>query len=144
MKVTHSKGRRGGFTIAEMMVVIVIIGLLATLVVPRLGAFFGQAQSTRVKADITGIMTALDSHKMINAGQWPDSLDDVINPPGGGEGLLTRIPKDPWNEPYQYEPPQPGSGGKPRVFTLGSDKAPGGEGEAADISNFDLFGDEDR
>lgn len=142
MKLNQRARRRSGFTIAEMMVVIVIIGLIATLVVPNLGAFFGQAQATKVKADITSIMTALENHRMFNAGKWPESLDEVVNPSGGGEGALKRVPKDPWDNPYQYESPRPGSGDGPHVFTLGSDGAIGGEGDAADISNRDLFDDE--
>lgn len=145
MKVNHRVRRRqSGFTIAEMMVVIVIIGLIATLVVPNLGAFFGQAQTTKVKADISSIMTALENHRMFNAGKWPESLDEVVNPSDGSEGALKRVPKDPWNNPYQYDPPRRGSSEAPRVYTLGSDGAVGGDGDATDLSNEDLFDDEDN
>jgi len=134
--------RRAGFTIAEMMVVIVIIGLIAAMIVPNLGAFFGQAQSTKVKADIKSIVDAIESHRMVNAGKYPESLEEVVNPPGGGQGFLKNMPKDPWGNTYQYEPK---NGSSPmRVYTLGGDNSPGGEGEDADVDNITLFegGDE--
>jgi len=142
MKLHSRVRRRAGFTIAEMMVVIVIIGLIASLIVPNLGAFFGQAQGTKVKADIKSIVDAIETHRMVNAGKWPESLEEVVNPPGGGKGFLKNLPKDPWGNVYQYEPPS--SGSPMRVYTLGGDNAPGGEGEDADLDNITLFetGDE--
>jgi general secretion pathway protein G len=129
--------RRAGFTIAEMMVVIVIIGLIAAMIVPNLGAFFGQAQSTKVKADIKSIVDAIESHRMVNAGKYPESLEEVVNPPGGGQGFLKSMPKDPWGNTYQFEPK---NGSSPmRVYTLGADNSPGGEGEDADVDNITLF-----
>jgi general secretion pathway protein G len=132
-----SIARRAGFTIAEMMVVIVIIGLLMTLVVGNFGAIFGRAQETTVKAHIKGIMDAIENHRM-DYGKYPDSLEEVTNPPDGREAFMKRIPKDPWGREYLYEPPA-GSGNPMRIYTLGEDGTPGGEGNDRDLDNITLF-----
>jgi general secretion pathway protein G len=135
MKTQNDK-RRAGFTLAEMMVVIVIIGILATIVVPNVMQKLFQGQTAKVKADITVIKQSLDAFAMANAGSYPDSLDKLVQPDQNGHRYLTqtKIPKDPWNEEYGYEPPSPGHP-QPRIFTLGKDKALGGEGEDADIDD---------
>lgn len=128
---------RAGFTLAEMMVVIVIIGILATIVVPNVWQKFAMGQAAKVKVDITAITTALNEYAMNNAGKFPDSLDPLVTPDTNGYRYLSqsKIPKDPWNEEYGYEPPGPGQN-EPRVFTLGKDRTQGGEGDNADIDNF--------
>ena len=135
---THSRRARRGFTLAEMMVVIVIIGLLMTLVVPNILRRFTQAQNTVAKADITAIMQSLSEYAINNSGKYPDSLEPLVTPDSNGhcylEGRNGKIPKDPWKNEYQYEPPQPGHP-LPRVISFGRDGAPGGEGEDADIDN---------
>jgi len=129
---------RRGFTLAEMMVVIVIIGLLMTLVVPNIIKRFFQAQSTKAKADIVALGHALDEYAINNSGKYPDSLEPLVQPDANGnsylEGYNGKVPKDPWNNDYQYEGPQPGRS-HPRVISFGSDGAPGGEGDAADIDS---------
>lgn len=126
--------RSGGFTLAEMMVVIVIIGILATIVVPNVMQKFFQSQRAKATADITSIMSALKEYAMANAGKYPDSLDVLVQPDMNGYRYLSQktIPKDPWGEEYGYEQPSPGTP-EPRVFSLGKDKSPGGEGDDADI-----------
>jgi general secretion pathway protein G len=135
---TQTLRARRGFTLAEMMVVIVIIGLLATLVVPNVIRRFFQAQSTKAKVDIQAIMQSLTEYAINNSGKYPDSLEPLVTPDANGhsylEGYNGKIPKDPWKFEYQYEPPQPGHP-MPRVISYGSDGAPGGEGEAADIDS---------
>jgi general secretion pathway protein G len=133
MKTLHDK-RRAGFTLAEMMVVIVIIGILATIVVPNVWQKFFQGQQAKIKADITVLKEALDSYAMNNTGQYPESLQKLVDPDLNGHRYLTqtKVPRDPWNEEYGYEPPSPGQP-QPRIYTLGRDKAIGGEGEDADI-----------
>lgn len=132
-----TKTRRAGFTLAEMMVVIVIIGILATIVVPNVWQKFAQGQTAKVKVDITAISTALTEYAMNNAGKFPDSLEPLVTPDANGYRYLSqsKIPRDPWNEEYGYEPPGPGQN-EPRVFTLGKDRTQGGEGDNADIDNF--------
>jgi general secretion pathway protein G len=133
MKTFHDK-RRAGFTLAEMMVVIVIIGILATIVVPNVMQKMFQGQEAKIKADIVSIKEALDAFAMQNAGTYPDTLDKLVQPDLNGHRYLqqSKVPRDPWNEEYQYEPPAPGQP-QPRIFTLGKDKSLGGEGADADI-----------
>jgi general secretion pathway protein G len=133
---TRAHLRRAGFTLAEMMVVIVIIGLLATLVVPNVLKRFSFAQGEKAKVDITAIETALTEYNVTNGGKWPDSLEALVTPDVNGYTFLkgTKLPKDPWGNEYMYDPPQPGQP-LPRVYTYGKDGQAGGEGESADIDN---------
>ncbi|MBK7644018.1 MAG: type II secretion system major pseudopilin GspG [Planctomycetes bacterium] len=129
---------RRGFTLAEMMVVIVIIGLLATLVVPSVIQRFFTAQKTKAAADISAITQSLTEYAMQNSGKYPESLEALVTQDENGhcflEGYNGKIPKDPWRFEYQYEPPQQGHP-QPRVYSMGKDGAPGGEGEDADIDS---------
>ncbi len=120
------------------MVVIVIIGLLVTLVAKNVFRNLAQANTTKVKADISTIMGSLDDYAINNGMRFPDSLEALVTPDEtGGTYLRTdKIPTDPWNNEYQYEPPAPGSQ-EAIVFSFGSDGARGGDGDAADISSAD-------
>jgi len=81
---------RGGFSLAELMVVIVIIGLLATVVVPNLMLHFGTAQTTKAKADITAIAEAVKSFTILNGGMHPDSIEQLFMPDENGNRLMDR------------------------------------------------------
>jgi general secretion pathway protein G len=135
----HRNTRRG-FTLAEMMVVIVIIGLLGTLVVPNVMKRFAQASRTTAKADITAIMSALEEFAINNAGNFPDSLEVLVTPDENGhtyiKGPVGKLPRDPWKNEYIYEPPQPGHP-VPRILSYGKDGQPGGEGDDRDIASDD-------
>lgn len=137
--------RKGGFSLAELMVVIVILGLLATLVVPKVVSSLGRAFQGKVKADITVISNALSEYAVVNGTRYPESLEELIMPDENGFTFLNAktIPLDPWGNEYQYDPPMPGQP-EPRVYTLGKDGQVGGDGENADVSNFTLQGEEDR
>ena len=137
--------RKGGFSLAELMVVIVILGLLATLVVPKVVSSLGRAFQGKVKADITVISNALSEYAVVNGTRYPESLEELIMPDENGFTFLNAktIPLDPWGNEYQYDPPMPGQP-EPRVYTLGKDGQVGGEGENADVSNFTLQGEEER
>lgn len=128
---------RAGFSLAELMVVIVIIGLLSALVVPNLIAKFGFAQGSAAKVDVQTIATALDEFAMRNGGQYPDSLEMLVTPDENGYTFLKArsLPKDPWGNEYQYEPPFSGEP-RARVFSFGKDGAPGGSGDDKDIDNW--------
>ena len=127
------------------MVVVVIIGILAALVGPRL---FGQVDRARIeaaKAEISTIENALKFYRLDNftyptAEQGIEALVTKPNDPNiknwNPGGYLERMPLDPWGNPYQYL--NPGNNGEIDVFTLGADGAPGGEGNNADIGNWDL------
>ena len=131
--------RRKGFTLAEMMVVIVILGLLATLVVPNVLQKLAIAFGGKVKADIVQIDSALKEYAINNNGTFPDSLEMLVTPDANGNTYIEgkKVPRDPWKNEYQYEVPSPGQP-LPRVFTLGKDGQPGGEGDNADVDNFTI------
>lgn len=137
MKYPHSNARRrAGFTLAEMMVVIVILGLLATLVVRNVMKNLSSAMGGKAQSDIVAIESALEEYAINNSGRYPDSLEPLVTPDVNGHTYLkgTVLPKDPWKNEYQYEPPGPGQP-LPRIYTLGKDMQPGGEGDDRDVDN---------
>jgi general secretion pathway protein G len=130
---------RGGFTLIELMVVMIILGLLAALVVPRMFGRIGQAKQHSAHAQIELFGTALDSFRL-DVGRYPTSsegLEALISPVSGGDmwnGPYLKkieIPLDPWNNPYVYE--SPGKFGDYDLYSLGADKTEGGEGEDEDV-----------
>lgn len=133
-----------GFTLIEILVVVVILGILAAIVVPRVMERPGEARVTRAKQDIQGIVTALSLYKLDNF-NYPSSeqgLDALVNKPAGQPDAanwkgpyLDRIAKDPWGKPYLYQ--HPGQHGDIDIYSYGADSKPGGDGEAADIGNWD-------
>jgi len=133
---TRSNGNRRGFTLAEVMVVIVIIGLLATLVVPNVLQKLAKANVVKAKADIHTIALAVTGYAVENGGREPESIDALITPDANGHTYLDRetLPTDPWGHPYVYEPPPAGSD-RFRVISFGKDGQPGGDGDDADIDN---------
>ena len=142
---THTQRRKSGFSLAELMVVIVIIGLLATLVVPKVLRSLFVANVGKAKADIAAIAGAIDTYAIENNGRFPESIEALVTPDENGFTFLNQetVPKDPWGQEYQYEPPYPGNP-DPRVFTLGEDGAIGGEGPDKDLSNIQILGGEDE
>jgi len=133
-----SETARAGFSLAELMVVIVIIGLLSAIVVPNLLERFGFAQTAKAEVDIHSIAGALTEYSIRNGGQFPDSLEPLVTPDENGYTFLggkRAIPQDPWGNDYQYEPPYPGEP-RAKVFSFGKDGAPGGSGSDADIDNW--------
>lgn len=146
MNATNAFRRRAerGFTLLEIMVVVVIIGLLAAIVAPNFIGQIDTAAVNRARQDIRGIETALDLYRLDNF-KYPsteDGLEALVSNPGedaapNWKQYLRRIPTDPWNKPYLYA--NPGQrGGSYDVFTYGADGREGGEGTDADIGNWDL------
>ncbi len=135
-----------GFTLIEVMVVIVILGVLAALIVPKVMSRPDEARVTAARQDIGSIVQALKLYKLDNM-RYPSTeqgLQALVKKPTGepvptnwkGNGYLEKLPKDPWGSPYQYL--QPGTHGDIDVISLGADGAPGGEGSDADIGSWDL------
>jgi general secretion pathway protein G len=132
-----------GFTLIEIMVVVVILGILAALIAPNVISRIDEAQITKVKQDIRAIESALKLYRLdrfryptteegLQALVTAPSDPSVPWPPGG---YLDRIPKDPWDRPYYYL--YPGKQGEFDVYSLGRDGQEGGEGPDADIGNWE-------
>jgi len=119
-----------GFTLVEMMVVIVIIGLLATVVIINVMPATDRAAQTRVKADLDTLAQALDMYRLENM-RYPTAQEGLaaLQP-----NYVRRLPNDPWNNPYVYATPGP-NGAPYQVASLGADGREGGDGENADITN---------
>ena len=128
-----------GFTLIELMVVMIILGLLAALVVPRMFGRIGEAKKKAANAQIELFGTALDSFRL-DVGRYPttaEGLEALITQVSGSEGWngpylkKIEIPADPWNNPYHYE--APGKYGDYDLYSYGADNAEGGEGDNEDI-----------
>ncbi len=125
-----------GFTLIEIMVVVFILGLLATLVAPKIIGRTDDARRTKAAADIKAIEQALQLYKLDN-GYYPRDIRELIEPSGGAwnaEGYLDREPIDPWGVAYVYT----SDGQNFIVKSYGADGSDGGEGKNADISSEDL------
>jgi general secretion pathway protein G len=147
MTAVHPRSRRqSGFTLIEIMVVVVILGILASIVVPRIMDKPDEARVAKAKQDIRVLESALNLYRLDNYA-YPSTqqgLDALVTQPSGDPpaknwkpgGYIKSLPKDPWGNPYQYL--QPGvKNADFDIFSLGSDNKPGGDGSAADIGNWD-------
>jgi general secretion pathway protein G len=140
------RNRQSGFTLIEIMVVVVILAVLGALVVPKILENVDKARVTRAGSDIRAIETALDLYRLDNF-KYPTTeqgLQALVKQPADpsitnyrSEGYLPAVPKDPWNNPYQYASPGP-DGKAYEITTYGKDGKPGGEGYDADISSTSL------
>jgi general secretion pathway protein G len=137
--------RARGFTLIEIMVVVVIMGVLAALVVPKLLSRTGESKVAAAKVDIATIMQSLKLYKLDNT-RYPTTeqgLQALLVKPTSGPaangwkegGYLEKMPKDPWGFQYQYL--SPGIKGEVDVFSTGADGQPGGTGEDADIGSWE-------
>ncbi len=135
-----------GFTLIEILVVIVILGILAALVVPRVLERPDEARVVAAKSDIASIMQALKLYRLDNQ-RYPTTEQGLaalvmrptqapVPPNWKPNGYLERLPKDPWGQPYQYL--SPGLRGEIDVYSFGADGQPGGTGIDADIGSWDL------
>lgn len=141
----HGRTQQAGFTLIEMIVVLVILGILAALVAPNVMQGIDRALITQAKTDMKSIETALKLYKMDNfiyprTEQGLQALvtkSDIAPVPKSFKegGYLDRLPKDPWGADYIYI--SPGEHGPFDIYTLGQDGAPGGEGMDADIGNWE-------
>jgi general secretion pathway protein G len=129
-----------GFTLLELLVVIVIIGLLAAYVGPKYFAQLGKSEVTIAKAQIEAFEKALDTYRL-DVGRYPTTEEGMgallVKPSGvtawSGPYLKKAVPLDPWGHAYIYR--SPGTKGDFEIVSYGKDGAPGGEGENADVSN---------
>jgi len=132
-----------GFTLIEIMVVVVILGILAALIAPNVISRIDEAQITKVKQDIRAIESALKLYRL-DRFKYPttdEGLNALVTPPSDSTvpwptgGYLDRLPKDPWDRPYVYV--QPGTNGEFDIYSLGRDGVQGGEGVDSDIGNWE-------
>jgi general secretion pathway protein G len=146
MTGSFSRPAAAGFTLIEIMVVVVILSILALVVVPQVMDKPDQARIAKAKQDLRAIETALDLYKLDNF-RYPTTdqglealVERPTTPPIPNNwkqaGYLKRLPMDPWGNPYRYL--SPGRNGEYDIYTLGADNQEGGEGADADVANWDL------
>jgi general secretion pathway protein G len=139
--MTDRQHRAAGFTLIELMVVLAILGLLAMLVAPRLMGRMGMAKQRTAQAQMQMLATALDLFHL-DVGRYPTDEEGLkvlyqkpdSTPAWAGPYLNKDVPKDPWGRDYVYK--SPGEHGSYDLYSLGADGQPGGEGENADITNW--------
>ena len=134
-----------GFTLIEIMVVVIIIGILAAIVAPNVIGRVDDAQIEKAKADIRNLETAMSFFRLDNFA-YPTTeqgLDALVTEPNDPNirnwkdgGYMPRLPDDPWGRPYLYL--NPGQNAEIDIYTLGADGNPGGEGINADIGNWNI------
>jgi general secretion pathway protein G len=143
MKFTHGSLRRRGFTLLELLVVMVIIGLLASYVAPRFFDQVGKSEIKTVRAQLDAFDKALASYRL-DVGHYPSTeqgLQALVERPSdeakwSGPYLARALPSDPWSHPYVYRQPG-GAGHDYELLSYGKDGQRGGSGEGADISIWD-------
>ena len=138
--------RSSGFTLIEIMVVVAILAILAAAVVPRIMDEPDRARVVKAKSDIRNLEAALNLYRLDNY-SYPSTdqgLEALVSPPSGSPeaprwkdgGYINKLPRDPWGNDYQYL--SPGENGDIDIYSLGADRAVGGDGYAADIGNWNL------
>lgn len=138
--------KQSGFTLLEVMVVVVILGVLASVVVPNLLGNKEKADQQKAITDIVALENALDMYKLDNS-VYPTTdqgLEALVSKPSASpeprnyrnDGYIRRLPNDPWGNEYQYL--SPGDNGNIDIFTLGADAQEGGEDAKADIGNWNM------
>jgi general secretion pathway protein G len=139
---TLRRALQAGFTLIELMVVLVIIGVLAALIVPNVLDRADDARATAARTDVNNLMQALKLYKLDNQ-RYPTTeqgLQALVAKPSAGpvppnwKPYVEKLPQDPWNHPYQYL--NPGVKGEIDVMSFGADGQPGGEGKNADIGSW--------
>jgi general secretion pathway protein G len=142
-KISSERKRRNqrGFSLMELMIVMVILGLLASLVGPAMFKRLGTAKQKTAKTQIGMLMTALDAYRL-DMGHYPtqqEGLEALVVNPGeekwDGPYLKKGVPLDPWDGEYLYQ--NPGEHGEVDIASLGADKQEGGEGENADVGSWE-------
>jgi general secretion pathway protein G len=142
--MVRCRSRESGFTLIEIMVVVVIIAILAALIVPKVMSRPDEARVVAARHDVATLMQALKLYRLDNL-RYPTTeqgLEALVTRPTAGPlpanwkagGYLERLPKDPWGNSYQYL--NPGLRGEIDVFSFGADGAAGGEGVDADIGSW--------
>ena len=146
MEMKFNSAKNSGFTLIEVIVVLVILGILASIVVPNVISRTDQAQIVKAKQDIRALESALQMYRVDNF-SYPTTdqgLQALVDKPTSGPeaknwqkgGYIKKIPADPWQNDYQYI--SPGEESDFDLYSLGADGRPGGADTNADIGNWDL------
>ena len=141
MSVMNLASRQAGFTLLEIMVVVVILGILAAMIVPNFMDQPEKAKLTKAQSDVRNLESALNLYRLDNHA-YPTTdagLEALVNKPAAAArwkegGYIKSLPKDPWGNAYQYL--NPGVHGTIDIFSYGADGTQGGEGMNADIGNW--------
>ncbi|OYU29480.1 type II secretion system protein GspG [Paucibacter aquatile] len=142
MNTTNSRRLARGFTLIEIMVVFLIIGLMGALIVPNVMDRLHEAKVTAARATINDLMQQLKLYKIDN-GRYPSGeqgLESLVRkpttgtPPANWKPYIDKLPLDPWKNPYQYA--NPGVKNEIDIYSFGADGRPGGEGNDADIGSW--------
>jgi len=142
----HNRLRGRGFTLIELMIAVVIIGILAAIIAPNVIGRLHDAKVSAAKQDVATLVQSLTMYKLDN-GRFPtgeQGLKALVEKPVAAPlpnnwrsgGYIARLPNDPWGNPYQLS--NPGLHGEIDVFSMGADGKAGGDGEAADIGSWNL------
>ena len=139
MRQKMKQHTQGGFSLIELLVVLVILGLLAGLVLPNVMGRLSTAKFKSAKSAIVVLQAGIDSYAL-DVGQLPDSLEELVEQPGnadfwGGPYIKRQMLKDAWGNDWIYT--RPGEHGVYDLVSLGEDGSPGGEGRASDINGWD-------
>jgi general secretion pathway protein G len=141
-RVPPNRAAEAGFTLVELLVVLVILVLLASLVGPRVVGYLGTSRVKTAKVQVESLGSAIELYRIDN-GRYPttdEGLKALVQAPPGVDGwkgpYLTKkdVPNDPWNRPYHYR--SPGQHGPFDIFSLGADNQAGGTGENEDIASW--------
>lgn len=146
MKMT--KHRRSGFTLIEIMVVVIVLGVLAALVIPNLVGKTDEARVSKAQSDISGMVTMLEAFRL-DMRRYPteeEGLTVLREPPSSEDANLWKgpytkkpVPADPWGKPYVYSSPAPDEQSEFGIESLGADGQPGGEGANKDINSWSNY-----
>lgn len=143
MSIRRRSRRDAGFTLLELLVVLIVLALLAGLVAPRVMGYLAGARRDTAELQIRRLATVLEYYRL-DTGRYPteqEGLRALVERPAGvdrwnGPYIEGGLPEDPWGHPYVYR--APADGAPFEILSLGADGAPGGEGEDADISSLHL------
>lgn len=126
-----------GFSLIEILVVLVLIGLLAGFLVPNITSKFGAGQQKAAMGQVERLKQSVEEYNFLWNNRYPESLNDLTKSlPGQKEGMVkASLLKDPWGRPYNYE--YPGQHGEYDIYSYGADGQPGGEGKNADINSWE-------
>ena len=136
----RSRTRSGGFTLLELLAVLVILGLIGTVVTPRVFKWLEKANADAARVQIEALGGSIDLYRL-EVGSYPPTLEALVKKPGGvrkwnGPYLRkTSIPRDPWGREYRYR--APGKHGPYDLYSLGADGVEGGDGSDADVKSWE-------